>query len=401
MKIFYVNRFSGEDPRLFQYLQDIIANKKDYEILFIGPNEKDERYSSNRYIEFVHRVWKYDNYVLSIYNYLKKYKPDIIYFNFELRIFGSIKSAIKFPLLLFLIHFTKTKVVTTLHQIFIERQDTKWEFFDDYHLINIPKFILKFLIKIFVKAVCRYSDKIVIHTHGAKSGLIEYYRIDEKKIEVNHLAIVPNTSINQQKKKKFEALFNQKKIILCFGLIAPRKGIETAIKSLKIITEKLPDYVLVIAGSSTEYYRPYENMLRQLTKTLDLEEKIFFTGFLDDDEVNILFNMSEIVVYPYAPSCSFSYAVLHAIHHNKPTIVTNINTFKEVLQENDALFIEPNNEKQLADAIFKIATNSDLRTQLRLQMKSISGNYSWQKTAAKYMKIYEELATPKDRKSVV
>lgn len=390
MKIFYVDRFKHVAAEIFDYLQDI-SILKHHEVYFIGPEETNENYSSNKYQKFIKRIWKFDNYVMNIYNYTKIQKPDVICFNFEYRIFGSLKSTIKFPLLLFLINRTKSKIVVILHQFFVYREGRNWKFFQDDYPFFIPRFLLKIFIHIFIRIICSLSDKIVVYTPAAKLSLVEYYGIKPDKIDVNRLAISSNTNpVNQNNEFKFKKQFLNKKIILCFGLISPRKGLEHAIKSMKTVVDKLPDHILVISGAS-RYYESYEKMLHQLTKQLELENKVIFTGFLDDDEVKILFNMAESVLYLYNPSVSGTYAVLHAIHHNKPTILTNVDTFNGLIGKNAALFIESNDELELANAILKLATNSDLRNNLTEQMKLISNNCTLEKTAFQYMNLFENL----------
>ena len=390
-RIFYADRFVRYSVIIFECLQQIVSKNKDYEIIFLGPDDKNIHFLSNQQISNLRKVWTPGHYVRKIFKYVKNYKPDLIHFSFELRTFGTVKSAIRFPLLLYLISRTRTKIVVTLHNILIFKKKSEWTVVEDLPL-KIPKFLLIIFVKLFFKTICKLSHKIVVTTRANKVGLTEFYRVDKGKIEV-----IPEgfsqvkKPINLQKKEKFLRQFKEKKIILSFGIISPRKGLVSIIKAYRTINKKLPNHILVIAGIATPGFEYYENMLHQLSKTLNLEEKIFFTGFIDYGEVELLFDMAEITLYVYRPSLAGTGALSFAIQHGKPTIVSRTETFKEVLGENDALFVEPEDEIQLANTILELATNEKLRNQLKQKIKAIVANRSWNEVAHEFYNLYEKI----------
>jgi len=390
-KIFYADRFVRYSAIIFECLQQIVSRNKDYEIIFLGPDDKNIHFLSNQKISNARKVWTPGHYVRKMYKYIKNQKPDLIHFSFELRTFGSLKSAIRFPLLLFLISRTRTKIVVILHNILIFKKNSEWVIFEDLPF-KIPKFLIIILVRIFIKTICKFSNKIVVLTQANKLGLIEFYGINKEKIEIIPVGYSSvEKPINLQKKEKFLRQFNDKKIILCFGNITPRKGLENIIKAFKKINEKLPNHILVIAGMATPGFEYYGNMLHQLSKTLNLEEKIFFTGFIDNDEVEMLFDMAEITLYVYCLSIVGSGALIFAIEHGKPAIVSRTETFKEALRENDALFVDPENQIQLSNAILELSTNENLRNQLQQNMKTIVATRSWNEVAHEFYNLYEKI----------
>ena len=394
MKVFYVNRLDYNTADVFYYLSRLMKNKDI--ILFVAPDEKFEFHINNEHKiseneKLIRRIWNYDNYVMKIFRFIKKQKPTIIHFDFELRVFGSLKTALKFPLLLLLIKSTKTKVVVTLHTVFVFNDGSGWKIMKDSS-IKIPEIILRILAKMFIKIICNLSDKIIVYNKSAKLGLIEYFRIKSNKIEVMNLAVtIDQNPINIEKKEKFSLKFQRKNIILCFGTISPRKGLEIAIKAMKEISKKFPDYVLVIAGISTSYNKPYENSLHDLVKKLKLENNVFFVGYLDGDEIKIIFEMAEMVLYGYKPSSAGTMGLHYAIRYHKPVIVSKIDTFCDILEEDDALFVEPDNEDEMIIAVSKVIHNPGLKRKLRDRMKNISEKYSWKKTAVSHVELYKKL----------
>src|SRR2546427_8848330 len=160
-KIYYIDAFTRASHNIFLCMQDLITEtKRDFKILFRGPDEKFSYFTSNWKVENAIQIWTKGHYVRKIYGYIKKNKPDIIQFSFELRTFGTLKSAIKFPILLYLIKNLNINTVTTIHNILVFRENSKW-IVVGHPPIGIPHDILVILVKIFIKSICKFSSKIV------------------------------------------------------------------------------------------------------------------------------------------------------------------------------------------------------------------------------------------------
>ena len=391
MKVFFVDAYDPLSNSLYNELQTMASKKNDCEILFIGPVEENEFYKDIKNKKLVHKIWNFNHYVRSIFKAVKTMKPDIIHFQFELRRFGLFKIGIKLPFLILLCNFMGTKVFVTLHDVYVAKEGTRWSLFA-HQKVPLPRFILKIIIKLFMKTLALFCHKVVIYTKIGQKALIEYYKFPKDKIIDSNLAFTGNPNVNNlEKKNKLESEFQGKKIILHFGSISPRKGYETAIKAMKIVAQKEPNSLLVIAGLTNPYQKLYEKSLRQLPKKMDIENNVCFAGFRDDEEIAILFNMAEIALYLYKPGSYGSMAIHHSVQHHTPTIATNTEIFNEILGDDNAIYINPENEKQLAAAMLKIITNQNFKNNLIEGMKAISGKFTWAKTAAKYIEEYEKL----------
>ena len=390
MKIFFADVYDSVYGSLFNHLQDY-ALSQNYLLYFIGPIQDNENYKILKHQDYLRRVWRHNNYVKNIYDYVKKHKPDIIHLSFELRDFGLYKVGITFPFLLLLLKTVKTKTVITIHEVYVNKEDNKWKIYE-YQKVPFPRFIIRILVNLFIKTSCKLCDGIVATNLASKQVLTDYYKIPEEKIHVAPWAVEEKRGmIPLEKRKKYEKMFSNKKIILCFGNISPRKGLDIAIKSMKTISQSYPEYLLVISGKASKYNKDFENELHELPKKLNLEDKVVFTGFIDDDEVEILFELAEMALFLYKPSNIGSTAIHNAITHRVPIIVSNVDSFTQFMDKNDAIFIDPDSISQLSEAIIKLEKNSDLKVKLRERMKGLAKKYSWENTVTQYMKAYEKL----------
>jgi len=392
LKIFFVDRFVTYSVNTFKSLQKLVSEDDKIQITYVGPDEKNAHWLSYHAIDNSVKVWSYGNYLRRLYKYIKKSKPDIVHFSFELRTYGPLLTSIKFPLLLFLIKLTNAKIIVSLHNIMIFKENSEWKILQDVP-VKIPRFMLKIMIRMFVRLICALSDKIIVGTKISKLGLMEYFGIKNEKIEIIPLGIWREDSTkNGSLEHDFRKKFKEKKFLLCFGNISPRKGQEIVIKAFKRFSEKMPDYVLVIAGRSTSGFESYEKKLHLLVKKLSLENRIFFTGFISDEEIEVLFKMCEVAIFVYKPMPGTSHALTFAIKHNKSTIVSNIDVFKEILG-NAGLFVEPDNEIQLSDAMEKALTDKNLMDKFKQQMKNIAKSFSWDIAAKNHLRVYNDVVS--------
>ena len=391
-KIFFIDGLINiSAAQIFLFLQKIISDKKDFELFFLSPKNDEAKWPYTQFPLNLIRIWENDSYVRKLFTFFKNNKPSVIHFFFELRTFGTLKSAIKVPFLLYLLKRTNAKIILTLYNPFIFRKENSWQVIDNIPF-NIPTFIMKVLIHLYVKSICGSSHKIIVENNIVKSGLVEYFDITSDKI------IVINNAVPQDKRvilttarEKYHDKFSNKKIILCFGVISPRKGQSNAIRAFKIIEDKLPNHILVIGGRRTPEFQLYEKSLLNTIAELNLQKKVFFLGEIGEEEVNVLFEISDIALFPYHPAIYGSGAFSFALQYEKPSIVTSIDTFKEILGDDGGIFVDPNDDEQLAEAIFKLSTDFKLREEIMDNMKTISKSRSCDIVASKHFEIYKQI----------
>ena len=391
-KIFFIDGLINiSAAQTFLFLQKIISDKKDFELFFLSPKNDAVKWPYTQSPLNLIRIWENSSYVRNLFTFFKNNKSSVIHFFFELRMFGTLKSAIKFPFLLYLLKRTNAKIILTLYNPFIFRKENSWQIIDNVPF-NIPTFIMKVLIHLYVKSICGSSHKIIVENNIVKSGLVEYFDITSDKI------IVINNAVPQDKRvilttarEKYHDKFSNKKIILCFGVISPRKGQSNAIRAFKIIEDKLPNHILVIAGRRTPEFQLYEKSLLNTIAELNLQKKVFYLGEIGEEEVNVLFEISDIALFPYHPAIYGSGAFSFALQYEKPSIVTSIDTFKEILGDDGGIFVDPNDDEQLAEAIFKLSTDFKLREEIMDNMKIISKLRSCDVVASKHFEIYKQI----------
>ena len=180
-------------------------------------------------------------------------------------------------------------------------------------------------------------------------------------------------------------------MILCFGVISPRKGQDVIIKAFEKIEHSLPNHILVIAGKAPNEFYYYEKNLHKISENLKKKNKIYFTGLVDDDEIDILFDLSEVAMYLYRPMSSSTYALTYALQYEKPVIASKLETFFEILGKDYPLLVDFDDIESLANSIQVLCNNADMQHDLKQKMGLLKKQFSWNNSAKKNLEIYKKL----------
>ena len=158
----------------------------------------------------------------------------------------------------------------------------------------------------------------------------------------------------------------EEKLILFYGALDKRKGIDILIEAFKILTTHypLPITHLIIVGTG-----PEQENLKLLTIHYQLQTNVTFLDWMPNDELPALLNAADVFVYPSVPSGGweeqFGYAMAEASACGVPVVATNTGSIDEVVVDGQSGFlVEPSNSGQLADALNKILSDEDLRKKM-------------------------------------
>ena len=146
------------------------------------------------------------------------------------------------------------------------------------------------------KLYCRDCSAIIVPTIKVKDALEQYglrRHIDVIPTGVN---IEPfkrsnyDEEIIEDEKKSF-GINETQPVILFIGRIAKEKSIDIIINSMKELTKKIPNCKLLIVGDG-----PERENLENLSKDLDIEKSVIFTGEKPWAEIGRYYQMGDVFV---------------------------------------------------------------------------------------------------------
>jgi len=207
------------------------------------------------------------------------------------------------------------------------------------------------------------------------------------------LVMVPNgvdlhvyDKICRQDLKEFRTAFAlpEEKLVLFVGRLVYEKGAHVLINAIPKILEKVnAKFVIVGSGYMKE-------QLSVIVKSMRLESKVLFTGFLDEDSLLKLQCSADVSVVPslFEP---FGIVALEAMAAKSPVVVSDTGGLGEIVEHDvTGVKVYPNNVESLAWGVTKVLLDERYRDSLRESaLKRVQERYDWDKIAQKTERIYE------------
>ncbi|MGL4911986.1 MAG: glycosyltransferase family 4 protein [Romboutsia sp.] len=234
------------------------------------------------------------------------------------------------------------------------------------------------------------SKGILTVSEYSKKDILRFFKgYPEDKIFVTPLATndlyepLDKSLCTKQIFKKFN--FNTP-YILYIGGFSSRKNVKALIDAFIDCKSSLPkEYKLLIVGSLKDDGEKLFNYVKEK----NMLSSIIFTGFVEDSLLPILYNASDVFVYPSLYE-GFGLPPLEAMSCKTPVISSNITSIPEVT-ENAALLINPNNSEEISKALIKVLSNSNFRDSLIQKGYEKSLHFSWRQTAIQTLNAYKTI----------
>ena len=150
--------------------------------------------------------------------------------------------------------------------------------------------------------------------------------------------------------------------LLYVGTIEKRKGLIYLIKALYMLKQKNILFHCSIVGKIVE--EDYFSELKINIAKFRLENNIFFCGRVNEMQLSEHYNSASCFVFPSLLE-GYGMVMLEAMSYGLPIVTFNNSAMPfTVKNEENGLLVENKNEKELADAISKIITNTNFREKL-------------------------------------
>ncbi len=187
-------------------------------------------------------------------------------------------------------------------------------------------------------------------------------------------------------------------LILYVGGISPHKNLDGLLRAMKLSagTDAASPWHLALVGDFTrDSFLSCHAELVSLVAELGLGERVTFTGFVDDDDLVLLYNSATMLVLP-SFSEGFGLPVLEAMACGLPVAVSNRYSLPEIVGDAGLLF-DPSSPAQMARAIDRLLGDAPLRLAQRERGLLRTADYSWHAGARTMMRILGEAATATTR----
>ncbi|EKE14917.1 MAG: glycosyl transferase group 1 [uncultured bacterium] len=238
-------------------------------------------------------------------------------------------------------------------------------------------------LKNWTKSSVNKSSRIIAVSKTTKKDVIKNYQVDENKVSVVYngyekLSDQRSKIKDQNDISKFK---NKKPYILFVGTIQPRKNLDVLIDAFDKFSKTHSDFKLVIVGKKGWLF---ESIFAKV-KTMNLENKVIFTGHVTDEELIWFYKNAFCLALPSLYE-GFGIPILEAMSYDCPTIVSMTSSLPEIGGD-ASLYFDPKNSDDLLEKLNTLKDNVKLRKELISKGKQRIKDFSWEKCGKETLEV--------------
>jgi glycosyltransferase involved in cell wall biosynthesis len=222
----------------------------------------------------------------------------------------------------------------------------------------------------------RAADRIIAVSDYTRNYIVEHYGQAPEKVSTIHNGITPNDSISP-------CLSASRGVVTFLGRVTHQKGPSYFISAAHKALQSLPWLHFVMAGDGDLL-----ESMRTLAKSLGIDNRVSFPGFLRGDEVRHLLDQSIVYVMP-SVSEPFGISALEAIDACVPAVLSRQSGVVELFE--NVVKVDHWDVGAMAEAIVRIATDVDFSEHLRRGARLEMADIRWTKSARQLKACYGSL----------
>lgn len=219
-------------------------------------------------------------------------------------------------------------------------------------------------LRIMERRTYRRLDGLAVNGNYVGRKVISNYHLNPKKVQLIHIGLPGQPTISSNH------LAGSPSLIFVGGNFQ-RKGLSILLRAVARLLPHFPTIRLHIVGKDRN--QPF--FIAQARK-LGITNAVKFHGSQPNEQVRGMMSGADIFVLPSLTE-SFGLVYLEAMKVGTPVIATSRGEMKKVFIENEEiLFVDPEDEKGLAQAIKVIALNPDMASRLRTRVQTAAKHFT-------------------------
>ncbi len=236
--------------------------------------------------------------------------------------------------------------------------------------------------KIFLyKFLLRKADKIVVLTQYMKEAFAKH-NFSQAKILVSPDAVDLaefDINISQDEARKKLGLPQDRQIVLYTGHLYKWKGVDTLIEASRLLDKNILIYIVGGIRQDLEAYQ---------AKYADYAN-VKFAGHKPHQEIPFWLKAADILVLPNSGQEKISslytspLKMFEYMASQRPIVASDLPSLREILNESNCVFAQPDNKTSLAESIEKALADPELSGKITANAYRDVQKYSWQKRAEK------------------
>jgi len=266
----------------------------------------------------------------------------------------------------------KVKSVVTIHDLIFLRLPSLYNPFD------------RALYERKTRYACQKADRIIAISRQTADDIVEFFGTSPGKIEVIYQGCHPG--FYQQLSPEAKAALRKKyelpaSYLLYVGTIEERKNLLSLLRAVHIGKIELP---LVVIGKETAYAAEVFRFLEEHSTV-----HVIFYDSIANTDLPGFYQLADVFVYPSVYE-GFGIPILEALASRTPVITSRGGCFSEAGGPS-ALYVDPMNPPEIAEAIRRVTGEPDLRKEMAETGYGHASGFRQDLVAGRVMNLYKNV----------
>lgn len=281
----------------------------------------------------------------------------------------------------------RAKIVVTIHDMMA----------DHYPDLVFPNNRLKLFWKLKQNLAVWQSHLLLTVSEYSKRQIIKYFNTPEPYVRAISEAARPVFAVLPRDEEMTKILQRYRiahgeRFLLYVGGISPYKNLQFLVNAYYQLTmgSMFSDVKLILVGDYKDdaFHSDYPS-LKSYVEQLRLEDKVIFTGFIEDKELAYLYNAASLLVIPSFEE-GFGLPAIEAMSCGAPVISSDRGSLPEILGD-AGRFFDPYRPETLLKTLQDTLGNDALRNEMRRCGLIRAKQFTWEEAARKVSSIFADL----------
>lgn len=244
-----------------------------------------------------------------------------------------------------------------------------------------------------MRRLIAHASKLVIMSERSRDLLGSLYGADNEQIVLIPHG-VPDRPFGRSARFKSQLGFQERDVLLTFGLLSPGKGIEAVIAAMPAIIAEHPNLLYCIAGATHPNLlaaegENYRESLKSLAVSLGIEQHVYWLdAFLETELLLDLIEATDIYVTPYTGADqSTSGTLSYALALGKAVVSTPYVHAVELLSDDHGIIVPFNDSRAIATEVIDLLSDKDRLLALQKRAYNRNRDMIWPAFAARCLDV--------------
>lgn len=278
-------------------------------------------------------------------------------------------------------YFSRVPSVTTIHDVIP---------------LRLPTYRTSPRMRAYLQLVSRAAHKaalIITVSQHARQDIVDALKLPAERIRVIYEAAgeeyrpVTDPAVLAKVRARYGI---GERYILYLGGLDQRKMVPQLVRAFAHLHKQLgdPQLQLLIAGNPDKQSGPLFPDPRPVAADLGMSGQIIYR-FIEEEDKPAIYSGASVFVFPSLYE-GFGLTPLEALSCGAAVVCSNRTSLPEVVGD-AAILIDPENVQQMVEAMRSVLTSNELQADLRARALQRAAQFSWRKTAAETVAVYEEV----------